>query len=206
MLHAAELTEQRRHLRAQLNLPVRLRWLGPLGPVMEVTETLDVSRDGLLFWRTEPTPLNAKVWVTFPYHPDETDTQPETPARVARVKDTPAGGHLVAVEFETERQHPAGAVQPDQRRSKRFALALPVRVRLPGRPWPEETMTIDVSDGGVLFRTSRLYAVGDTVQIALPYGRWASRGEVTGRVIRIQAVSGVAELRVAVAFPSPALH
>ncbi len=204
MLHAAVVTEQRRHARVQLNLPVRFRWLGGLGPVVEVTETLDVSRGGLLFCRSEPTQVNAKVWVTFPYQRNASTAQPETPARVVRVKNTPPSGHLVAVEFEVARRCPPPVVALERRGSERFPLALPIRVRPAGTPWPEEAMTIDVSEGGVLFRTTRLYAAGDTVHVALPYGRWAPAGEVLARVVRVESVPGEVELHVALAFLPPA--
>ena len=49
-------TDQRRATRAQLNLPVRIRWQAPLGPCIETAETLDVSRSGLLFYRTHGAP------------------------------------------------------------------------------------------------------------------------------------------------------
>ena len=35
--------------RVPLTLPIRLRWQGALGQTMEVTQTLDSSRGGLLF-------------------------------------------------------------------------------------------------------------------------------------------------------------
>src|SRR5712691_4158563 len=83
--------EQRRHPRAQLNLPVRLRWPTPLGQTTEVAETLDVCRGGLLIHRRDPCPIRAHLWVTFPFDSTLPLTQPETPARIARVKTTPTG-------------------------------------------------------------------------------------------------------------------
>ena len=39
----------RKSPRARLHLPARIRWLGPLGMRLEITETIDVSREGLLY-------------------------------------------------------------------------------------------------------------------------------------------------------------
>ncbi len=201
-------TEQRRHPRAQLNLPVRLRWLTPLGQSTEVTETLDVCRGGLLIFRREPCRVKAMLWVTFPFDSSLPLTQPETPARVVRVNKTPAGGHLVAVEFEAPLRHAAEAgTSIDRRRRERIPLALPIRIRPSDSPWPEETMTIDLSDEGALFCTARLYAVGDIVHITLPPGtlgsRWASLAEVPARVVRVARLPGSVEQQVALALIPP---
>ncbi len=67
MLRSQTLTELRRHPRAQLRLPARIRWQGPLGMRLEVTETIDVSREGLLLRCAEPCEMMIRVWVTFPF-------------------------------------------------------------------------------------------------------------------------------------------
>ncbi len=187
--------KQRRHPRVQLNLSVRLRWLSPLGQLIEVTETLDVGRGGLLVHRREPCRAGALVWVAFPFDPSLPLTQPETPARVVRVTTTPAGDNLVALELEAPKPKGAAAGQAylsfarERRRHERLRLALPIRVRPADSPWPEETMTVDISDDGVLFCTTRLHTVGDTLYIALPPrsfgGQWASPAELPARVVRV---------------------
>ncbi len=191
--------EQRRHPRVQLNLPVRLRWLTPLGQLTEVTETLDVCRAGLRIYRREPCRIGAMVWVTFLFDSSLPLALPETPARVVRLATTPTGGNLVALEFESLPRHRdllaalariyPGSVR-NRRRRERIRLALPIRVRPPSSPWPEETMTVDLSDEGLMFCTTRLYIVGDTVFITLPRGsfggRWASPTELPARVVRIE--------------------
>ncbi len=210
--------QHRRHPRVQLNLPVRLRWLGPLGQFTETTETLDVSRGGMLFHRREPCRPGAILWVTFPYDAAVQLTQPETPARVVRVKPTPSGGYLVAVEFNAiaaQRETSAHARkfrEFDRRRSERIPLAVPITVRLANSPWPEETMTIDVSANGVLFFTTRVYSLADQVRITLPNGRafsstplrsrWASATEVSARVVRVARIAGAVEQQVALALYS----
>ena len=192
--------EQRRRPRARLNLPVRLRWLTPLRQLTEVTETLDVSRRGLLIYCHEPCRIGAVVWVTFPFDPILPLTQPETLARVVRLTPAPAGGYFAALELEepprywevagarTEAYPPAAR---ERRRRARIRLALPIRIRLSDSPWPEETMTVDISDDGARFYTTRLYAVGGTVYVALPPasfgGRWASPAELPARVVRIES-------------------
>src|SRR6266852_5601757 len=125
--------EQRRHPRAQLSLPVRLRWPTPLGQTTEVAETLDVCRGGLLIHRRDPCPIRALLWVTFPFDSTLPLTQPETPARIARVKTTPTGGHLVGIEFQAHHSHRnAGSAEEahpqlarERRRRERVPLALP---------------------------------------------------------------------------------
>jgi len=188
--------EQRGHPRVHLHLPVRLRWLTPLGLLAEIAETVDVCRAGLQINRREPCRIGAMVWVTFLFESSLPLAQPETPAHVVRLTTTPTGGNLVALEFESLPRHRhliaalariyAGPFR-DRRRRERIRLALPIRVRLPGSPWPEETMTVDLSNEGVMFCTTRLYPVGDTVFITLPRGSFrASPTELPARVVRIE--------------------
>ncbi len=212
-LAPALIKEQRRHPRVQLNLPVRLRWPTPLGQITEVTETLDVCRGGLLVHRRDLGRVGALLWVTFPFDSSLPVTQPETPARIVRLDQTPAGDPLLAIEFEpvTKRRDANAAGELDfrpareRRGSPRIPLALPIRVRPLDSPWPEETMTRDVSNGGVLFCTTRLYATGDPVHVALPMGslvgRWASAAETPARIVRVSRLPGEVEQQVALAFP-----
>lgn len=196
-------TDQRRATRAQLNLPVRIRWQGPLGQCMELAETLDVSRSGLLFYRTQPRPVAARLWVVYPYASDS-PTQPETPSRVARVKTTPGGGQLVAIEFQPLPRPRVVASPPGQRYAPRTAVALPVHVRRRGLPWGEEAMSLDVSDSGVLFTTAGQYQVGERVHVALAAGRWAAaQSEMSARVVRVEPVPDSVEHRVAVQLEQP---
>ena len=197
------MAEQRQRARIQLNLPVRLRWQGALRSFIEVTETLDASRNGLLLSLTQPCPVNATVWATFPYDPESPSEQPETPARVVRVKTPPTGGYLVAVEFKVPQRRLTPEAGFNRRTKERIPIAFPIRVRPSATPWPEETMTIDISDGGVRFQTARQYAVGETLRVAVPYGPWASTGEVLARVVRIEPVAGSVEQHIALARIAP---
>ena len=74
----------REHRRVRMRLPVRLRWTTPLGQKIELADTLDVSRSGLLVSTKESHAPGVNVWVTFPYDATLSNGQPEILARVAR--------------------------------------------------------------------------------------------------------------------------
>jgi len=196
---ASAVKDLRKSSRVPLTLPIRVRWQGALGQTIEITQTLDSSRGGLLFFRTEALPVNAHLWVTFPYAAESQEAQPETAAHVVRVKTTPGGGQIVAIEFErSPRPGPSAAVM-NRRSSQRMALSLPMTVRFHEVPWPEHAMTQDVSTYGVLFRTPRQYSLGDIVRVSIPHGVWARRGEMEGHVIRVDSVPESLEIAVALA-------
>jgi hypothetical protein len=67
-----------------MRLPVRLRWSTPFGQRIELGETIDVSRSGLLVSTKEPHAAGVSLWVTFPYESSLPDGQPEMVARVTR--------------------------------------------------------------------------------------------------------------------------
>ena len=192
--------EQRRSARVPLNLPIRVRWQAPLRHTIEISQTLDVSRTGLLFYRQETCSLETRVWVTYPYSAEDSAAQPEIPARVVRVKSTPTGGHLVALHLEPQRRSVASVGKFNRRGGERSPVALPLRVRPAGAPWPEESMTVDVSEGGVLFRSARLYALGDCVRVTMAQGGWGTNAECDARVVRIEPEANSVEQRVALAF------
>jgi hypothetical protein len=186
----------------QLNLPVRLRWRTPFGLTTEVSETLDVCRGGLLIYRAQACEPDLTLWVTFPFDPEMRFTQAEIPARVTRMRTTPSGGHLVAIAFEFLPQ-PATETpgRRNRRASRRTRLALPLRVRPVGFPWAEETMTIDLSEDGALFGTSRVYQVGDAVRVRLENGPWPGRSrseEYAAHIVRVSEPPDTLEQRVAI--------
>ena len=198
MFRAAVISEQRLHPRAQIELPVRLRWLTPFGYRFEISQTIDASRTGLLLTLPDYCVPGARVWVTMPYDPAESITQPEIPARVVRTELISPARNRVALEFESMVNPPARAVGRERRSGARVRLALPITVRPLNAPWPEETMTTDISDDGLRFETARLYSVGDALLIKLEYGDQARRGEIPAQVMRIEAVDGGFEQRAAV--------
>jgi hypothetical protein len=74
----------REHRRVRMRLPVRMRWTTPFGQKIELGETIDVSRSGLLVSTKEFHTPGVALWVTFPYDASLSDGQPEILARVAR--------------------------------------------------------------------------------------------------------------------------
>jgi PilZ domain len=79
--------DSRQHGRVRMRLPVRLRWTAPLGQKIELAETVDVSRSGLLVSTKEAHSSGTSVWVTFPYDASLGDGQPEVAARVVRCQE-----------------------------------------------------------------------------------------------------------------------
>jgi PilZ domain len=178
----------RKHPRALVNLPVRIRWRGPLGTRLEITHTIDVAREGLLVRRAEPCELDTRVWVAFPYDPREpAPVQPETPATVMRVDRDRAGSFRVALRLNIVKRQLAWPPARERRRDLRLAFALPILVRPVGSPWPEESMTRDISRSGARFETSHIYAPGDELFGKILWGDWEKAGEIRGRVVRVES-------------------
>jgi hypothetical protein len=218
--------ERRRRPRVLLEMPVRMRWLGPFGLETEITHTRNASRDGLLVTSANVRQIGTRLWTTFPYDPAVAFTESETPGRVSRCGAAVTGESLIAVEFDHRGQHsqddalapqiPAGRItRGDRRGHPRIALAFLVRVardeRIMGAsrpypetpPWPEETMTVDVSPRGMLFCTLRIYEAGERLVVTAPAGRDRSDGHRRARVVRIANVLADSPLsHVAVEFLS----
>ncbi len=76
--------DRRKHHRAYVRLPVRLRWTTPFGQKIELANSINASRTGLLVSSKEPHTPGVVIWVTFPYDVSHSDGQPEIPARVVR--------------------------------------------------------------------------------------------------------------------------
>jgi hypothetical protein len=152
---------------------------------LEVTHTIDVSRGGLLLQRAEPCEVPARVWVAFPYDANG-PAQPETPATVVRVERDSIGGFRVALKLALPPRHSPRPFATERRKHARFPFALPIFVRPPGAPWPEESMTRDISRSGVRFETAQLYKVGQDVAAKIAWGEWGQQGEIPGRVLRVE--------------------
>ncbi|MGH6868763.1 MAG: PilZ domain-containing protein [Candidatus Acidiferrales bacterium] len=188
MHRLAATIDMRKHPRAQLEMPARLRWRGPLGMRLEAAKTVDVGREGLLIETTERCESGAHVWVAYPFDADAKTAQPETPARVLRAEKRPSHGFRVALHFE---ESPRAGVVPGGRERRGFprvSFALPVSLRAFGLPWPEESMTQDVSRGGVRMTTVRNFAVGDDVYAKIAWGDWTRSAEIPGRVVRVESL------------------
>lgn len=200
----------RKSPRARLRLPARIRWLGPLGMRLEITQTIDVSRDGLLIRRSQPCDPQTRVWIAYPFDLSATATiQPETPARIARVRSGANGGFYVGLQLQLPPRETPRQANDERRRSERFPFALPIFVRPSGSPWPEESMTQNVSNCGVRFESPRRYTVGEMILATIPWGEWAKAGEIFGRVMRVEppaeAANGALGVANPQASPSPTL-
>lgn len=210
--------DRREHHRAQLRLPVRIRWNTPFGQKTEICKTLDISRGGLLVPCLETHATGAPLWVTFPYDASLGDGQPEMMAKVVRAATPrngnghkPGGlesnGRAMALHFGSPERVPSNgnghgfAQERERRENPRRGLAVPVRVRPEHVPWFEEAMTLDISEHGLRFLSSREYQEGQRLLIdfermmAIPW----PHGETAARVLRIDTVTGSSALAVTVA-------
>lgn len=160
---------------------------------LEVTETRDVSRDGVLVRCGEELGApGSRAWIVFPYDAAETGAfEPETPARVARV-ERDAGEYRIGLMLEPHRTNGTLPPSSERRALPRVALCLPIFLRTEGMPWAEEAMRRDFSWRGMRFETSRVYNVGETVRTKIPWNGSAKTGEVLGRVVRVEPGAGVA--------------
>jgi hypothetical protein len=179
-----------------LSFPVRVRWLGPFGLETEVSRTFNASRGGLLIFSNQPRGESSPVWVTFPYDAEMPSTEPEIPARVARCDASPGGLHAIGIRFERGRPRNPQHMRTDRRRHARIPLALFVRILHTecaaaesvihlNAPWPEETMTVDVSPLGLFFCTLRTYSADECLSLSLSDGRWLEGGKHRARVVRV---------------------
>jgi len=208
--------DRREHHRAQLNLPVRIRWNTPFGHKTEVCRTLDISRGGLLVPCQETHAAGAPLRVTFPYDTSLGDGQPEMAAKVVRVGRARNGNgsnssnkgsneravalHF-ALPFRPESNGNGHAKEPERREGPRRPLAVPVRVRPERIPWFEEAMTIDVSARGLRFLSSREYQERERLLISfepMASAPWPTASETAGRVLRIEAIPESAALAVTI--------
>ena len=105
----------REYRRVRMRLPVRLRWTAPLGQKIELCETIDVSRGGLLLSSKEPHAAGVPLWVTFPYDALLPDGQPEVLARVVR-----CGEMLQTIRAANIREKIQTQIASDQERSAKL--------------------------------------------------------------------------------------
>jgi hypothetical protein len=151
--------ELRKQPRAQLRLPARVRWRGPLGMRMESSHTLDVSRNGIRVQRNEPCETGSRVWVVFPFDASSAaGVPPETPARVVRVEAGRGAGYQVTLQLELPARVASRPTDRERRACSRISFALPIFVRAIGFPWPEESMTQNISRTGARFESVHIYS------------------------------------------------
>ena len=192
----------RSYRRVRMRLPARLRWITPFGQKIELAETVDVCRSGLLLTSVESHTTGVPLWVTFPYDASFRDGQPEVLARVAHCGESSAAprAFAAAIHFDrsarTDANGNRSSHDPERRGSPRRTLSVPIRVRPEHVPWFEEAMSLDFSPRGMRFRSHREYAQGQMLRIALGDASstsWPGSGESCAKVVRIlPAADGIA--------------
>ncbi len=198
--------QQRQHARVRLRLPVRLRWVAPLGQQSEICETRNVSKSGLLVACKEQPPEGLPLWVTFPFDVAAPDTQPEVLARVMRRRVSLAGAtdkEEIALHFErfpltanTTRE----TKQITAKNGSATSVSVPIRVRPRNILWPEEAMTLDVSTEFLRFVSYREYQLGETLLVSFASAEtrpWPGTGETAAQVVKVEKVPQSASLIVA---------
>ena len=178
--------ELRKHPRAQLRLPARLRWRGPLGMRFAPAHTINVGRGGLLIQCSEGCDVSSRVWIAYPFDRNTSGTQSETPASVVRVAKAPRGGYQIALQLDRQAPGAPRKIARERRTSPRIQFALPIFVRAADSPWPEESMTQDVSHAGARFESAHVYSAGDAVLAKIPWGEWEDAGEMNARIVRVE--------------------
>jgi PilZ domain-containing protein len=184
----------REHRRVRMRLPARLRWTAPFGQRIELAQTVDVSRSGLLLSIKDSHASGVPLWVTFPYDASLSEGQPELLARVTRCSELHTAPATFALAIHFEGSGHAGSNgnleqrDPERRGSPRRMLAVPIRVRPEHVPWFEETMSLDFSPRGIRFRSHREYAEGELLRIALEDASsttWPGGGGFRAKVVRV---------------------
>jgi hypothetical protein len=178
--------------RVRMSLPVRVRQIYPPRDAVEVAVTLDVSRNGILFRSEDYYILQSTVWVTMNYSSREVAPDSEFPASVVRIVKNPQGGYDVALQFHSGRadrtERPSTTAQPgtitssERRHKNRVRTTMAIRVR--AEDSVEESITVNVSPTGVLFRSSRYYTKGQRVFVVMPYHPNEELREVPAQVVR----------------------
>jgi hypothetical protein len=153
---------------------------------MESTHTLDVSRNGIRVHRNEPCESGSRVWVVFPFDAaSASGIPPETPARVVRVESRNGAGYQVSLQLELPSPGASRPSDRERRACSRISFALPIFVRALGFPWPEESMTQNISRTGARFESAHIYSAGNAVLAKIPWGDWARAGEIPARIVRV---------------------
>jgi PilZ domain len=159
---------------------------------METTRTVDVSRDGFRISRAECCDIGSRVWITFPFDASSSAAaQPETPAHVVRVDQKSRGGYDIALQLQLPPKRTERPGDAERRSCDRVTFAVPIFVRATSSPWPEESMTHDISRAGARFETAHIFSAGDAILVKVPWGEWEHSGEIPAHVVRVEAKSAV---------------
>jgi hypothetical protein len=200
--------QHRQHARVRLRLPVRLRWVAPLGQQSEVCETRNVSRGGLLIECKEHHGEGFPLWVTFPFDLNAPDGQPEVLARVVRSRHLNGGSaslEEIALHFEGNPQQTSGGNGQKQILAPPNAygqsVSLPIRVRPRHIPWFEEAMTLEVSGDRMRFVSNREYAPGEALFVTFVSSDarpWHGNGEILARIVNVEKMPHSSSLVITV--------
>lgn len=191
----------RQRSRAAVEIPARIRQIAPPRNAVELTSSLDVSRNGMLFRTRGRYDLHSVVWVTLNYKPGVTVDPIEFPATVVRIDRGDDGTAEIALRFHSSRSdagpsaapapgtpHSPSATSSTRRERTRARIALPIRVR--SESGVEETTTVDVSRNGVLFHSQAAYRVGERVDVVMPFRPGLDTEEMAARIVRVTHVPG----------------
>ena len=183
----------RSRARIRIELLARIRQIAPPRNLVEIVRTLDVSRNGLLFRTREPYDANTTIWITMPYVENALAQALEFPASVVRVLPQPDRISEIAVQFHSahadrfrtsyrEERPPSIAPGKAKKRRPRVKVTLPIRVR--NEKVSEESVTVDVSRTGVLFRSQKDFDAGQPVMVSMPHQPQGRLEETLAVVVR----------------------
>jgi hypothetical protein len=185
--------ELRKHPRTQLKLPARVRYRGPLGMRMESSYTLGVSRNGIRVQRNESCESGSRVWVVLLFDTaSAAGVPPETPARVGRVASGSGAEYQVSPQLELPLRIASRPTDRERRACSGISFALCIFGRALGFPWPDESMTQNISRAGARFASPHTYSADDAVLANIPRGEWARAGEILVRIVRVALKLGSA--------------
>src|SRR5271154_1394613 len=108
------------------------------------------------------------------------------PARVVSVESVNGAGYQVALQLELPSRVASQPADRERRACSRISFALPIFVRALGFPWPEESMTQNISRVGARFESAHIYSAGDAVLAKIPWGDWERAGEIPARIVRVE--------------------
>jgi CheY-like chemotaxis protein len=171
--------ERRRRKRAKISAQLHIRGINSSEPLEEICETVDVSRDGLLFNTTRAAYWKGqRLHVTFPYSSAATALSQAQQAEIVRVTEQPGASFAIAVQFlnakieaKQERKGAttdalAGSETPSvHAQEKQQSVVLVVE----SDPRMAETMrTILQQDGYTVIIAQTAHAALDTLKTTVP--------------------------------------
>jgi len=143
--------ERRKRRRAKISAQVHISTAGTSKPFEEVSMTVDVSRDGLLFTSDHSKYFKGQTLdITFPYSRTQTGMDKPQRADIVRVSQHSDGKYGVAVQFHAASL--AASARPEETSGSRYSRSNPV-VPAPSALSPESMVLVvepDVHTGATL--------------------------------------------------------